>query len=45
MKRKFKTVIVNNSTNINKMDNHLSPQTMEHKKEHDTAFLNIHTSK
>jgi hypothetical protein len=31
MKRKLK-VMVSNSTNINKTNNHLSPQTIEHKK-------------
>jgi hypothetical protein len=31
MKRKFK-VMVNNSTNINKTNNHLSPSLAEHKK-------------
>ena len=28
--------MINNSTNINKMDNHLSPQTIEHKKKKTT---------
>jgi hypothetical protein len=32
MARKFKPVMVNNSTNINKMNNKLSPQTIEYKK-------------
>jgi len=27
-------VIANNSTNINKMNNHLPPQTIKHKKDH-----------
>ena len=31
MKRKFK-VMVNNSININKTNNHLTPQTIEYKK-------------
>ena len=26
--------MVNNSTNINKTDNHFSPQSIEHKKDH-----------
>ena len=34
MKRKFK-VMVNNSTNINKTNNHLSPSLAEHKKKTD----------
>ena len=34
MKRNFK-VLINNSTNINKTHNHLSPQIIEHKKDHD----------
>jgi hypothetical protein len=32
MARKFKTVMVNNSTNINKTNNNLSPQTNEYEK-------------
>jgi hypothetical protein len=32
--KKVKTVMVNNSTNINKMNNHLWPQVIEHKKHH-----------
>jgi hypothetical protein len=30
MKRKFKTVMVSNPTNINKTNNHLSPSLTEH---------------
>jgi hypothetical protein len=30
--KKVEKVIVNNSTNINKTKNHLSPQPIEHKK-------------
>jgi hypothetical protein len=33
--KNIKTVMVNNSTNINKTKNHFSPQTTEHKKDHD----------
>jgi len=30
MQKKFKTVMVNTATNINKPNNHLSPQLIEH---------------
>jgi hypothetical protein len=33
--KNFSTVIVNNSTNINKTNNDLSPQLTEHKTDHD----------
>jgi hypothetical protein len=32
MKKKVETVMVNNLTNINKMNNGLSPQPIDHKK-------------
>ena len=35
MKRKFNIVMIKNSTNVNKTNNHLSPQTLEHKRDHD----------
>ena len=34
MKKKVETVMVNNSTNINKTKIYLSPQTIEYKKDH-----------
>ena len=36
MKRKFKTVMVIKSTNINKTNNGLLPQIIKLKKDHDT---------
>jgi len=33
--------MVNNSTNINKTNNYLSPQIIEHKKKHDLNRINI----
>ena len=33
--KEVQTVIVNNSTNINKTNDNLSPQIIEHKKDHD----------
>ena len=48
---KLKTVMVNNSTNVNKTDKHLSPQFTEHKKDHDVwrwksrSWITISTSK
>ena len=41
MKRKFKTVMVNNYTYINKMNYGLPPQLNEHKKDHDIMTLEI----
>jgi hypothetical protein len=37
MKREFKTLMANNSTNINKMNNLLSSQTIRHKKDHNVG--------
>jgi len=48
---KLKTVMVNNSTNVNKTDKHLSPQFTEHKEDHDVwrwksrSWITISTSK
>ena len=38
--KKVETMMINNSTNINKTNNHISPQIMEQKKEHDIWSLN-----
>jgi ribosomal protein L18 len=31
--------MVNNSNNINKTNNHISPQIIEHKKDHDIIYV------
>jgi hypothetical protein len=33
----MKRVMVNNSTNVNKTNNHISPQIIKHKKDHDIS--------
>jgi hypothetical protein len=38
MKKKVETVMVNNSTNINKTKIYLSPQTIEYKKDHGISW-------
>jgi hypothetical protein len=38
----IETVMTNNSTNINKMNNHLSSQSIEHKICHDKRRWEIH---
>jgi len=42
--QKVETVIVNNPTNINKMNNGLSLQIIKHKKDHDLAWDNKSTN-
>jgi hypothetical protein len=39
MKKKVQTVIVNNSTNINKTNNHLSPQIIENNKKKNHHYI------
>jgi hypothetical protein len=43
MKRKFLSVIVKNSTNINNRHNHRSPQINELKKDHDILISRINS--
>ena len=39
--KKIKTVMVNNSTNINKTNNHLSPQVIKHKKKTQIMYITL----